>query len=205
MREGRLSTFVIGREIVSEALRSGDARPYLEAGLTLGFMRDAMHPAYAAVFTGQDIDAWLESFATRERTARFAIELFRRSFPAQSYALTRDPVRLSELVPCRADAIEQFETEVGSSEASRYIDAGDPVTAARIMLETAQRVLMQQAETGIRQVWDDPDYDIDARIRLRISRGPGFGIPALDDQFPGFQPASSSPSWAGPRRARHRT
>lgn len=182
-------TFVLGREIVAEALRSEKAEPYIKAGLTLEFMGDAMHPAFASVFTGQDYDAWMFVLThhAEHRTVP-STSLFRHSFPEQAYALPESRLNSSELVSLARKSVQQFETEIGNSEAGRYIDAGDPITAAQVMLETARRVLSQQAATGIRQVWDDPDYDLEARLRLRISRGPGFGIDALDEQFPGFQP-----------------
>jgi hypothetical protein len=52
-------------------------------------------------------------------------------------------VTAPELVSLAIDAINQYYTEVGNSEAARYINAGEPEEAARIMAETAQKVFSQ--------------------------------------------------------------
>lgn len=185
-----MSTLVIGREIVAEALRSGDARPYIEAGLTLDFMRDQLHPAYAAVFTGQDIDAWLSVLRHQSEFSKVPdITLFRAQFPAGTYDLPTSRTTAAELVALAHAAINQYETEVGNSEAARYIDAGDYDSAAEVMLATARRVLRQQSRGAIRRSWDNPEYDLDQRLDVTVGRGPGFGIPELDyqDGFSGFQ------------------
>lgn len=178
----------IGREIVAEALRSGDAKPYVEAGLDLEFMRNHLEPAYAAVFTGQDIDAWTQILRYQKEHKHVPdIKLFRQSFPDGTYDLPVSRTTCAELVSLALGAIGQYHTEVGNSEAARYIDAGDPEGAAEIMLATARKVLRQTQKSAIRRSWDSQSYDLEQRLKVRVPRGPGFGIPELDDQFPGFQ------------------
>lgn len=184
-----MSTFLIGREIVAEALRSGDIGPYLDAGLTLDFMRDSLHPAYAAVFTGQDIDAWLEILRHQDRFGKTpTLDMFRQSFPKGTYDLPSSRTTPGELTAMALDAVNQFEVEIGSSEAGRFIEAGDPTTAAEVMLATARKVLRQQADGSLEREWDNRDYDLQQRMDVVVERGPGTGIPELDDQFAGFQP-----------------
>lgn len=182
--------FNIGREIVAEALRSGDIKPYIEAGWDLAFMRNHLEPAYAAVFTGQDIDAYTNMlrYQAKHKTVP-PVSLFQQSFPPGSYDLPVSRVTSVELIALARTAIGQYHTEVGSGEARRYIDAGDPEGAAEVMLATARKVLQQTQKGAIRRSWDSSAYDIDARLALRVSRGPGFGVPELDAQFPGFQNA----------------
>ena len=186
--------FILGREIVSETLRSGDITPYLSAGLTPEFMSDAMHPAYAAVFTGQDYDAWAHILRHHEAHGRVPdVRLFRRSFPEQSYALPAARTTASELTSLARDAINQFETEIGATEAGRYIDAGDPVMAAKIMLETAEKVLSQPAALPFRLLsladidnLPDPEILIDGLIdhgtvtKLVGESGKGKSFVAID-------------------------
>lgn len=179
---------ILGREIVAEALRSGDARPYLDAGFGLDFMRDAMHPAWASVFSGQDIDAWLLILRHQEKFGRVPDPgVFRASFPEGTYDLPRSRSTAGELTALACDAVAAYETEVGNTEAGRWIDAGEPVTAAEIMLATARKVLSARTRGAVRRAWDSPVYDLRERLAVIVRRGPGTGIPALDGQFSGFQ------------------
>jgi hypothetical protein len=178
----------IGREIVAEALRSGDAKPYIEAGMDLEFMRDHLKPAYAAVFTGQDIDAWTQILRHQKENKHVPdLKLFRQGFPEGTYDLPVSRTTCAELISLARNAIGEYHTQVGHSEAGRYIDAGDPEGAAEIMLATARKVLRQQQRGAVRRSWDNKDYDLEQRLAVRVKRGPGFGIPELDKQFPGFQ------------------
>lgn len=179
---------ILGREIVAEALRTGDARPYLDAGMTLDWMRDQMHPAWAAVFSGQDIDAWLVILRHQEKFGRVPdLSVFRASFPEGTYDLPQSRSTAGELTSLALDAVAAYETEVGNTEAGRWIDAGEPVTAAEIMLATARKVLSAQTRGAVRRAWDSPAYDLRERLAVVVRRGPGTGIPALDEQFSGYQ------------------
>ena len=186
--------FILGREIVSETLRSCDITPYLDAGLTTEFMNDSMHPAYAAVFTGQDYDAWVHILRHHETHARVPdVRLFQAAFPEMSYQLSTASTTPDELTSLARKAVQQFETEVGSSEAAQYIDVGDPVSAAEIMLETAQRVLSQPAALPFRLLsladidnLPDPEILIDGLIdhgtvtKLVGESGKGKSFVAID-------------------------
>lgn len=185
-----MSTLVLGREIVAEALRSGDARAYIEAGLTWDFMHDDMHPAYTSVFTGQDIDAWKEILRYLAREHRVPDpKVFRLSFPEGSYELPGSGVTAHELAGLAVRAVNQYEAEVGSGEAGRYIDAEDPDGAARIMLETARKILNRDGRGSVKITIDDAAFGLDAYLDKEIQRGPGFGMIELDRHFGGFQPS----------------
>jgi len=143
--------FHLGREIVSETLRSRDITPYLNAGLTLEFMQDNLHPAYTSVFWDQDIYAWMNILRHHAEHGQVPdVRLFRGSFPEQAYKLSDARTTSGELVSLARHAINQFETETGAAEADRYVDAGDPLGAARIMMETAERVFAQPAALPFR-------------------------------------------------------
>lgn len=183
-----VAKMILGREIIARVLETKNIRPYLEAGLDLEFMSDQMHPAYAAVFTGQDIDAWTTILRHYEKYSKVMdVSLFRRSYPQESYRLVEPSFDDRELVDLAKQAISMFDTQVGTTEAQRYVEAGDPRGAAEIMMETARRVLHQQSESALVTPWDRKDYDLQERLDRRRRAAPGFGIDALDENFIGFQ------------------
>lgn len=114
--------------------------------------------------------------------------MFRLSFPEGTYALQPSRITAPELVSMARAAVNQYEAEVGSTEAARYIRAGDPLGAAEIMLATARRVLSSQVQRSIQADWDDPEFDISARLDVVVERGPGTGVKEIDRQIVGFQP-----------------
>lgn len=184
-----MAKMILGREIIARVLQSKDIRPYLNAGLDLEFMSDQLNPAYAAVFTGQDIDAWTTILRHYEKYSKVMdVSLFRRSYPPESYRLVEPSFDDRELVDLAKQSISMFETQVGTTEAQRYVEAGDPVKAAEIMMATARKVLHQQAEAAIAVAWDRSDFNLEARLSEVREPGPGFGIEELDKHWPGSQP-----------------
>lgn len=184
-----MAKMILGREIIARVLQTKDIRPYLNAGLTLEFMSDQLNPAYAAVFTGQDIDAWTTILRHFEKYSKVMDEsLFRRSYPPESYRLVEPHFDDRELVDMVRQNIAVFDATVGATEAQRYVEAGDPTKAAEIMLATAKKVLHQQAEAAISVTWDRADFDLESRLSVVREAGPGFGIEELDQHWPGSQP-----------------
>lgn len=180
---------ILGREIIARVLQTKNIRPYLDAHLDIEFMSDQLNPAYAAVFTGQDIDAWTTILRHYEKYNKVMdVTLFRRSYPPESYRLVDPSFDDRELVDLAKQAVSMFDTQVGTTEAQRYVEAGDPVKAAEIMLATAKKVLNQQAEAAISVAWDRQDYDLESRLTVVREAGPGFGIEELDKNFAGSQP-----------------
>ena len=183
-----MAKMILGREIVARVLQTKDIRPYLNAGLNLEFMSDTLHPAYAAVFTGQDIDAWTTILRHYEKYSKVLDEsLFRRSYPPESYRMVVPSFDDRELVDLAKQAISMFETQVGTTEAQRFVEAGDPVAAAEVMMAVARKVLHQQAEASISVAWDRSDYDLEERITVVRDPGPGFGIDEIDKNWAGSQ------------------
>lgn len=183
-----MTGFVLGREIVADALRSGDVGPYLAAGLTLDFMRDDLHPAHASVFTGQDHSAWVEILDYATATGHAPdVKIFRQSFPEATYELPDTRVTTAELVGMAAHAIGQYEAEVGTADVTALVDAGDPTGAAKVMLDTARRILSRDNGGNIKLTVDDASFSLDAYLAETVTRGPGFGIGELDRNFGGFQ------------------
>ena len=184
-----MAKMILGREIIARVLQTKNIRPYLDAGLDLLFMSDQMNPAYAAVFTGQDIDAWTTLLRHYEKYAKVMdVSLFKRSYPPESYRLVEPSFDDRELTDLAKNAISMFETQVGTTEAQRYVEAGDPVAAAEIMMATARKVLHQQAEAAISVVWDKKDFDLDQRFSIVREGGPGFGVEEMDKNWPGSSP-----------------
>ena len=180
---------ILGREIIARVLQTKNIRPYLEAGMDLAFMSDQLHPAYAAVFTGQDIDVWTMILRHQEKYGKVMdVSLLRRSYPPESYRLVDPSFDDRELVDLAKQAISMFETQVGTTEAQRFVEAGDPVAAAEVMMAVARKVLHQQAEAAISVTWDRSDFNLDERLEIVREAGPGFGIEELDAHWPGSQP-----------------
>jgi hypothetical protein len=183
-----VAKMILGREIVARVLQTKNIRPYLDAGLNLEFMSDNLNPAFASVFTGQDIDAWTTILRHFEKYAKVMDEgLFRRSYPPESYRLVEPHFDDRELVDLARNAVSMYETQVGTTEAQRYVEAGDARGAAEIMLSTARKVLHQQEQAAISVTWDRPDYVLEDRIGMVREPGPGFGIDELDKNWAGSQ------------------
>jgi hypothetical protein len=183
-----MAKMILGREIVARVLKTGNIRPYLDAGLTSEFMADALNPAYASVFTGQDIDAWNSLLKHHEKYSKvMAIDLFRRSYPPESYRIRESEFDDRELTDLAKAAIGMYNSEVGAADIQKYLLAGNHTKAAEIMMATARKVLFAQAEAAIVSVWDRKDFDLEERLRLVRKPGPGFGIEEIDKQFPGLQ------------------
>jgi hypothetical protein len=183
-----VATLILGREIVSRILSGKNIRPYLDAGMDLEFMQDDKNPAYASVFQGQDIDAYrylLRYYAEYGKVPE--LSLFRRSFPVESYRVVESGFDDRELTDLASDSLALYETEVGTTRAQAYWEAGDAKTAAEIMMAAARKVLFHQAKAALTVPWDRKDYDLEERLSAVRPQAPGFGIEALDDQFPGFQ------------------
>ena len=184
-----VAKMILGREIVARVLQTKNVRPFIDAGLTLDFMADTMNPAFAAVFTGQDIDAWTDILRYFQKYSKVMDEsYFRRSYPSESYRLIEPHFDDRELVDMARQAISMFETQVGTTEAQRYVEAGDPRKAAEIMMATARKVLHQQSEAALSVTWDREDFDIKTRTSMVREPGPAFGIEELDKHWPGSQP-----------------
>jgi RecA/RadA recombinase len=156
-------------------------------GMDIDFMTNDRNPAYAAVFQGQDIDAYSNLLRYYQQYGKVPeTSLFRRSFPSESYRIVDSNFDDRELTDLARDSIALFETEVGTTKAQALWEAGKAKEAALIMQETARRVLHQQARAAVTVSWDRKDFDLEDRLSLVRSPAPGFGIEALDDQFPGF-------------------
>lgn len=184
-----MAKMILGREIIARVLTTKNIRPYLEAGMDMAFMSNQLHPAYAAVFTGQDIDAWTTILRHFEKYGKVMDEsLFRRSYPPESYRLVPPNFDDRELVDLAKQSISMFDTQVGTTEAQRYVEAQDPIKAAEIMLATARKVLHQQSQAAISVTWDRADFDLEERLTTVREPGPGFGIEAIDKNFAGSQP-----------------
>lgn len=183
-----MAQLILGREIVSKILRSKNIRPYLDSGFDLEFMRDDSHPAYASVFTGQDIDAYTYILKHYQDYGKVPeISQFRQSFPPEAYRVVESSFQDRELTDMALKSVAMFSSEVGTVEAQRLIEGGDPVAAARIMMDTARKVLYQQASRAQVRAWDTKETDIEERLKRRLLPAPGFGIDAIDDHFTGFQ------------------
>jgi AAA domain len=183
-----MARMILGREIIARVLQTKNIRPYLDTGMDIAFMSDNMNPAYAAVFTGQDIDAWITILRHFDKYSKVMDEsFFRLSYPPESYRLVEPSFDDKELVDMANNAIATFETRVGTTEAQRYIEAGDPHAAAEIMLATARKVLHQQEQAAITVSWDRKDFQIEERISLVREAGPGWGVDELDKSWAGSQ------------------
>ncbi len=182
-----MATLILGREIVSRILATKNIHPYIEMGMDTEFMSDDRNPAYAAVFQGQDIDAYNNLLRYYSQYSKVPeTSLFRRSFPVETYRIVESGFDDRELTDLARDSIALFETEVGATKAQAYWEAGNAKAAAEIMMATARKVLQHQARAAVTVAWDRKDFDLEDRLSLVRAPAPGFGIEALDDQFPGF-------------------
>ena len=136
---------IIGREIVADALRTGDIQPYLEAGLGLDFMRpvNPLDLARLAVFTqsNQDHDAWLTLLRHHaEFGTVMDVKRFRQSFPEGTYNLPESRVTTAELVSMARDAIREYHVMVANQDIHLHLDAGDLDGAAEAMRAAVAKI-----------------------------------------------------------------
>jgi AAA domain len=183
-----MAKMILGREIVARVLNTSNIRPYIDAGLSLSFMEDELNPAYAAVFQGQDIDAYRSILRHVEKYGKVMdMPMFQRSYPPEAYRIRSSSYDDRELTDLAKNAIDMYESEAGVADAQRAVIAGDHRGAAEIMMAAARKVLYKQSQVALSTPWDRKDFDLSERLAMVRKPGPGFGIEALDTQFPGFQ------------------
>lgn len=180
----------IGTAIIADILKTGDPRPYTEHGWTRDWATDPFNLERAAVFHGQEQDAYAFVLSHFERHGKTPpVDLFRAGFPESVFPFPRNAgYQTSELVEQALGAVREVQLITGVDEYQRLMVAGDFVGAAGVMAEVSRKIAATAADSGVTSTWDDPDFDIDAMLDERTDRGPGFGIKELDEEFIGFQP-----------------
>jgi hypothetical protein len=176
----------IGREIVAEALQSGDVKPYLAAGLTASWVNTDL--AAVAVFDGIDKRAWLWLLDHhRKHGVVPSLETFQRNFPAATYRLPETDYRPSELTEMAQDEVTAI---IVGELSDDLVDLHDDGRWDAI-LPTLQRTI-QRVQGGIKDTTETAvsiaDFDLEEKLRKKLKPGVPFGIKEIDEAFYGFQP-----------------
>ena len=181
----------LGLELVACALREGTMRPFIEAGIGHEWLLSEQDRSKSAIFEGADFHAWMTLLGHWDKHGKvMSLDMFRRSHPAESYPLPGTAYTPEELIEQWQDDRERFLASVLVSDLAallreeRYGDVVD-------LMQAGYRLVREKyGNQSIVVDWDDPSYDVESRIHREIRQGVLTGIPGLDDQFHGFQPAA---------------
>lgn len=178
----------LGRELVACALRAGTLKPFTDAGISHDWLTSEQDVSHAAIFDAEDYHAWkllLDHWAKHSKMP--SPDLFRRSFPDESYRLPETTYLPEELIEVWRGDRQKYLTQVAASDIADLVAEGN-ITGAVALMEHAARLIRETYESrSIIVDWDDPEYDVEARIHRKIRRGVLTGIPGLDRQFYGYQ------------------
>lgn len=180
----------IGREIVRDILTSGvpTLKAYLEQGWDLAWLYDREKPFHSAVFDGTDGPAYGHLLKYFNETGRVpSLDRFRYDYPEQTYPLPDSRLSTPEIIEVARFNLGDAKVAWANDDIQVAYDAGNHELAAQLMVDAGQDILRGK-RTGIRKQWDDGNYDLEGDFLNRIvERGPGFGIPLLDEAWPGAQ------------------
>ena len=184
----------LGRELVACALREGTLTPFTEAGITREWLTDQEDTLRAAVFRqSEDMNAWLTLVRYQEQHGKVpSVDMFRRSYPEDAYKLPDSAYTAEELTSIFREDRREYLTRLAYEDVTDAYGEGKWAEALELMAGTSWIVRETSASPGIELLWDSKDYEVEARIGRKITRGIRTGIPGLDNQpgFYGFQRGS---------------
>ena len=176
------------------ALREGTLTPFIEAGITREWLTDQEDTLRAAVFRqSEDMNAWMTLVRYWEQHGKVpSVDMFRRSYPADAYKLPDSAYTADELTSIFREDRRQYLTRLAYEDITDAYGEGKWDDALELMAGTSRIIRETNASQGIELLWDSKDYDVEARIDRKITRGIRTGIPGLDNQpgFYGFQPGN---------------
>jgi hypothetical protein len=145
-----MATTILGREIVASVLlREFTPQPYLALGFSREWLHDQMNPQYAAVFSGQDVDAYGEILRHWDKHGVVpSLDQFQKSFPAVSYRMPKADYETSELIELATKAVSTYIMGVATVEAQRHVEIGDPFPAVEILADAATAVKALRSHDG---------------------------------------------------------
>ncbi len=121
-----MATRILGREIVANIFAEGTLQPFLNMGWDLDWLADSLNPEFAAVFQGQDVDAYRYILTHHKKFGVVPdFDIFRKSFPKESYQL--DPgksLSTPEIIAMAVESVNAYVMEVAVARASAYLEAG---------------------------------------------------------------------------------
>jgi len=183
----------LGLELVACALREGTLQPFTDAGINREWLTDQEDVSRAAVFSTEDLDAWMTLLRYHEEHGKLpSLDMFRRSHPAEAYKLPESDYNPDELVKIVREERRRNLAQVAASDIADALGE-DRIDDALELMDRALRIARKTyASNSVVVDWDNKDYDVEGRIHRKIRRGAVTGIPGLDDQpgFYGFQPGS---------------
>jgi hypothetical protein len=139
------------------------------------------------------MDAWRTILGYWDKHGKVPSEdIFRRSHPAEAYELPDSDYSPDELTEVFQAERRRLISQVAASDLADFVTAGDISGAVNLMEHAARLIRETHVSKSIVVGWDDPDYDVEARIGREIQRGVLTGIDGFDNQegFLGFQPGS---------------
>ncbi len=180
----------LGLEIVACALRDG-MRPFIEAGLTRDYLASEQDPSHSAVFRGEDRQAWMTLLDHWDRHAKApSLAIFQRSFPAEAYELPASATTASELIEVWREERQVFLMQLAAEDIATLVGHGSYPLAIDLLASSHRLITAVSDNPSIVVDWDDPQYDLEARIERDVKPGVSTGIAGLDEQFYGYQPGN---------------
>lgn len=175
----------IGPAILEHVTRTGELRPFTDAGLTSAWLDDTDDHSAGAIFDDNAAAAWRYILGYHERHRKAPDpEMFERSFPA--LPLFPRHYIAGELIEAALEQIRSSQVREAVAKANVLNAEGDTVGAGRVLEAAAARLRHFKGVPNITAVWDT-DVDVDTRLKRSVPKGIFTGIKQLDRQFAGFQ------------------
>lgn len=182
-----MSPVLIGPQIIGAILKEGTTRPFVDQGWDLSWVSDQAHPEHAALFRGSEGEVYAHILKHEGRHGVVpTLDLLEYEFSTVN--LPAKQLTVSEIIEIANRQLGRLRLTWHSDDIKQLREEGHVEEAAELMLASAQKVLRSAQRAGEREVWDRADFDIEAFANRTIPAGPGFGVPELDEHWPGAQP-----------------
>lgn len=177
----------LGNEIIACALRTGELRPFTEAGINREWLSSTEDISHAAVFPDEDRAAFETILRYWDQHAKVpTVDVFERSHPEATYRLPDSAYTPAELIAVWREDRKTYLGQVAAGDIADLVSEGNVDDAADLMDRAARTIREASGNRSIVLDWDNASYDVYARANRKVKRGVGTGIPAIDEQIPGF-------------------
>jgi len=188
-----LTTMNTGNAIISCVVRTGDLKPFLDAGMTTSWLNDK-DSGWDGVFDGPDLDVYemLLAHSTKHGTVMTEEQIRAkiRNLPKDFFGQTRD-YNPAELIEQAVMDVQRRLLDNAAEDVNAARKARDIPSAVQTYLDAAQRLSKGiRADGGSFTLLGDPEFDLEAFMAAKPEgvSGVPMGIAAIDDDFGGWQP-----------------
>lgn len=178
----------VGYEIVNTVLQQGGLTTVLDAGFGKTWL-NGVGTGSNVIFTGIDKQAYQYLIRYYHRHHKIPpTEIFRESFPEETYPLKDDVISIDELVDLAADKVNSYLIADLITKTIDLHDEGKIGNAISLLRSEAPRIGTDIKFRPARaDDLSDPEFDIEDFLSRTIDMGVPFGVSSIDEDFYGFQ------------------